>query len=416
MRLKLEHFVLYAAILQTEYAAQVSDLDHEIFTTPMTRAIHNAIVCLYSAGVKIDAKVVSAEMARLGHPENFMMDLIDEMSGESLFTKDMNHIIFTLKDMSFREDLKGNIALVDKMVHTSVETKDIIDSMENCISKYTAPSRAFRIENIGDREEFFGTWGYVQTGFIDLDRMLMGLYNSDLITLAARPGLGKTTMAINIMENVIERERKPVIFFSREMCKKQIIARMLSKRTHVDYHSIIQNKMHDYEVKVVDKAWADIKQNYENLLVIDDKTSSVYDICSTARMMDMKQKPGLIIIDYIGLLEAKGHNPNERVTNITNKLKQFAQNNEVPVLALCQLNRMVESRTSKRPQLSDLRDSGSIEQDSNTVIFLYENDEGDYMCDIAKNRAGKTGEVRLRYDKATYNISNYNYSHVEVDA
>ena len=220
-------------------------------------------------------------------------------------------------------------------------------------------------------------------------------------------------MAVNIMEYVIEVEKKPVLFFSREMSKNQLLARIISRKTNVDYHSIMDHKMLDWEKSSVDKAFIDIKTKWKDLHWIDDKTANISDICTTARTVELKQRAGLIIIDYIGLCDARGNNPNERMSNITRQLKLYAQTSGVPVLALAQLNRMVENRTTAEPKLSDLRDSGSIEQDANAVLFLWENAEQEFYCTIAKNRSGECGRVRLRFDKSAFSISDYNYNFVE---
>lgn len=413
MRAKLENFVLYTAVLAPEYTALVSDIDSDVFSTPKTRAIHNAIVCLYNCGAKIDVQLIRAEMDRVGHPAKYMDELISDMQGETLFAKDIGHIVWTLKDMSFRDDLSQSIYSAGEMVAHNEETKSVVDHLEKTIARYSAPQRCFDVSTLDDREEFFGTWGKIKTGFKGIDAMLHGMYDSDLITLAARPGKGKTSMALNILEYVIEVEKKPVIFFSREMCKRQIMARILAKKTAVDYHAIINNTVPAWGVAPLNKCWDDIKKTWSGYFFVDDKTADVKEMCATARTLAVKQKPGLVIVDYIGLCVADGKNANERVSNITGTLKRYAQSAEVPVLALSQLSREVEHRGSSEPQLSDLRDSGSIEQDSNAVLFLWE-EEMKMYCTIAKNRAGETGCVRLVFDKERYMFSDFRETYAEA--
>lgn len=406
MRSNIENFVLYTAILAPEYTALICDIDNDVFSSPKTRAVHNAIICLYNCGAKVDAKLVRAELVRVGHPEKYMDEIQAEMSGESLFTRDINQLIWTLKDIAFRDDLTSSISVADKMISHNEETKSVVDHLEKTIARYSAPQRCFDVTNLDDREDFFGEWGKIRTGFKGIDEKLHGMYDSDLITLAARPGKGKTTLALNIIEYVIEVEKKPVILFSREMCRRQIMARILAKKTAVDYHAIINSKVPTWGIEPLNRCWDDIKKNWAGYFFIDDKTADVKDICATARTLATKQKAGLVVVDYIGLCTAEGKNANERVSNITGTLKRYAQSAEVPVLALSQLSREVEHRGSSEPQLSDLRDSGSIEQDSNSVLFLWE-EEMKMYCTIAKNRAGECGRVRLVFDKERYMFSDF---------
>ncbi|HNX81957.1 MAG TPA: DnaB-like helicase C-terminal domain-containing protein [Candidatus Omnitrophota bacterium] len=406
MRHQIENFILYTAILAPEYTALICDIDNDVFSSPKTRAVHNAIICLYNCGAKVDAKLVRAELARVGRPEKYLDEIQAEMSGESLFTRDINHLVWQLKDMAFRDDIGESVNVASKMLAHNEETKSVVDHLEKTINRYSAPKRCFDIATIDDREEFFGTWGKVKTGFRHIDEKLQGIYDSDLVTLAARPGKGKTTLALNIIEYVIEVEKKPVILFSREMCRRQIMARILAKKTAVDYHAIINSKVPTWGVQLLNKCWDDIKREWAGFFFIDDKTADIREICATARTLATKQKPGLIVVDYIGLCTADGKNANERVSNITGALKRYAQSAEVPVLALSQLSREVEHRGSSEPQLSDLRDSGSIEQDSNSVLFLWE-EEMKMYCTIAKNRAGETGRVRLVFDKERYMFSDF---------
>ena len=413
MRPELESFVLYNSILAPEYLCMVCDMDHEIFSMPHTRSIHAAIISLYEAGAKIDPPLIRAEISRVGGTPNHLDKLIEDMHGKPLYTKDMVHTIWLLKDMAFRDEFVMSVRTAEKLICENAETKDVLKYIENTIARYSSPQRGFRIEDDTDLVEFFGKSQKIKTGISGIDSKLRGIYDSDLIILAARPGCGKTTMALNIMEYVIETEKKPVIIFSREMSKQQLLARIISKKTNVEYHSIIEHNMLDWEKSSVVNAWKDIKTKWKDIHWIDDRTSDISDIITTARMVKLNQKAGLVIIDYLGLCNAKGNNPNERMSNITRQLKLYAQTSGVPVLALAQLNRMVETRNTAEPKLSDLRDSGSIEQDANAVLFLWENADQEYYCTIAKNRSGECGRTRLRFDKAAFSISDYNYTYIQ---
>ncbi len=246
----------------------------------------------------------------------------------------------------------------------------------------------------------------LETGLRDLDRALSGLNNSDLILLAARPGMGKTSMALNILLNAGKKSGKQVAFFSLEMNKEQLALRLISSECFVDNKKLTTGKLTDQDWENVAAAAEALSRS--TILIDEDSNITVADILAKCRRVE---NLGLIIIDYLQLMQSSGNksrgneNRQQIVSDISRSLKLMAKELNVPVLCLSQLSRANESRQDKRPMLSDLRESGAIEQDADIVLFLYR--EGYYNrdsenpnlaeCIIAKNRHGETGKIDLQW-------------------
>ena len=259
-----------------------------------------------------------------------------------------------------------------------------------------------------DRDKHVGA----RTGFTLLDSIISGLNKSDLIIIAARPGMGKTSFAMNIATNVARRsEDKEVVTFNLEMSKEQLATRILSTEALVDSNSLRNGRISgDDWVKLATSAGY-----LSSLPLYIDDTASMTVQQMKAKLRRTKNL-GLVIIDYLQLMESTSHSDNRVVviSEITRQLKVMAKELNVPVILLSQLSRAVESRTDKRPMLSDLRESGSIEQDADIVLFLYRdayyNKESPKQniseCIVAKNRHGETGIVELVWDGQYTRFSN----------
>jgi len=262
-----------------------------------------------------------------------------------------------------------------------------------------------------DKDKYLGA----KSGFTLLDTVTSGLNKSDLIILAARPGMGKTSFALNIASNVARHSGKEVAIFSLEMSKEQLATRMLSSEALVDSNKLRNGHLSDNDwVRLA--SGADILCNLP--ITLDDTAgTNVPQIKSKLRRV---KNLGLVVIDYLQLLGStmKTENMVLRVQEITRNLKILAKELDVPVILLSQLSRAVEGRPDKRPLLSDLRDSGSIEQDADIVLFLYR--EGYYNketanpniceCIVAKNRHGETGPVKLIWDGQFTRFSNADFT------
>ena len=246
------------------------------------------------------------------------------------------------------------------------------------------------------------------TGYKDLDNMLAGLQRSDLIVLAARPAMGKTSLSLNLAHNVALLSKEPVLIFSLEMSKDQLVDRLLSMESGVDAWALRTGNLTDSDFEKIGQAMGTLS---EAPIYIDDTPGiSVSDLRTKARREAHAHPLGLIIVDYLQLMSAGGRynegNRVQEISEISRGLKLIARELNVPLLALSQLSRSVESRPDKIPQLSDLRESGSIEQDSDVVAFIYREEYYNPETDrknitdilIKKHRNGPTGAVELYFD------------------
>ncbi|MBR6382492.1 MAG: replicative DNA helicase, partial [Lachnospiraceae bacterium] len=258
------------------------------------------------------------------------------------------------------------------------------------------------LKNIEKAHNTDGTVTGIASGFTDLDYKTTGFQPSDLILLAARPSMGKTALALNIAIHVAAVERKHVAIFSLEMSKEQLVKRLLSQESHVDSQKLRTGNLADSE-------WAALIEGAEtvgkSLLAIDDTPGiTVSELRSKCRKLQMEQGLDMIIIDYLQLMSGskKAESRQNEVSEISRSLKAIARELSVPILALSQLNRKAEERSDHRPQLSDLRESGAIEQDADVVMFIdrerSENEEANKATVIiAKQRNGPIGDVNLMW-------------------
>ena len=270
------------------------------------------------------------------------------------------------------------------------ENKSFVHIRDSIVSVY-----ANLQELINNREEVEG----VKTGFSDLDKVIVGMGKSDLILVGARPGMGKTAFALNVASAVAKKSKKAVCIFSLEMSAEQLTMRLLSSEALIDSYKMRAGEL-DGEWDKLAQASSTLSEC--NILIDDTSGQTVAGIMSKLRRI---KNLGLVVIDYLGLMQSEHHNDNrvQEVSEISRNLKLLAKEFEVPVVCCAQLSRGPESRTDKRPMLSDLRDSGAIEQDADVVMFLYrdeyykESDDAQSVAEIiiAKNRHGSTGKVKV---------------------
>jgi replicative DNA helicase len=244
------------------------------------------------------------------------------------------------------------------------------------------------------------------TGYVDLDALLGGLQKSDLVVLAARPSMGKTSLALDIMRNVAVNAKVPVGIFSLEMSKDQLVDRLLSSQSDVNLWKIRTGHLNEDDFDQIGKAMGELS---ESPIFIDDAAgSNIMEIRTKARRLQSEHGVGLIVVDYLQLMEGRSQdNRVQEVSEISRALKLLARELNVPVLALSQLSRGVENRPDKIPQLADLRESGSIEQDADVVMFIYREEmykgkdsRRPHIAEIhiKKHRNGPTGQVDLFFD------------------
>ncbi len=262
----------------------------------------------------------------------------------------------------------------------------------------------------------------LSTGLRDLDTRINGLNKSDLLLIAARPAMGKSAFALNIGVNVAKKYKKTVAIFNLEMSREQLAMRLLASEGFVEMQKLATGKLSEDEWSKLCMASAALSQT--DIRIDDNPSVTVADINAKCRRLD---NLGLVIIDYLQLMQGSGYgkkNGDNRVTvvgELSRALKIMAKELDVPVICLSQLSRAVESRTDKRPILSDLRESGAIEQDADSVMFLYRDeyyhenteDKGVAECIVAKNRHGETGAVKMQWIGQYQTFADREWKHAE---
>ena len=251
----------------------------------------------------------------------------------------------------------------------------------------------------------------LKTGYLDLDEK-QGFRPGDLLVLAARPGMGKTALALNVMERVALKEKKSVLMFSLEMPGDQLITRLLSSHARISHRNLREGKLSQEDRRRLTLAGSAFRK--ARIFVDESSQPSLAQIRAKARRLRFDGNLDLIIVDYLQLLNAKAESRQNEISLISRTLKSIARDLKVPVLALAQLNRKAEDRTDHRPMLSDLRESGAIEQDADMVMLLMREDyyqeteenRDKAQVSIAKNRHGSTGEFQLRFTKKYMRFEN----------
>ncbi len=316
-----------------------------------------------------------------------------------------------ISEFSFSEDQDVAI-LLDK-----AEQKLFSISQES-LKKNFIPIKSVLTETFNRIDELHksggkGTRG-IPTGYRDLDNRLSGFQNSDLIILAARPSLGKTTFALDLIRNIAIRSRVPVGIFSLEMSKEQLVDRLLAAEAKVDLWRMrtgrLSDKEEDDDFPRIGKAMGILSE--APIFIDDSPNANVMEIRTKARRLKMEHNMGFLVIDYLQLMEGNGPTESrvQEISAISRALKQIARELDIPVLAISQLSRAVESRSPAIPKLADLRESGSIEQDADIVMFIYRKakdksrecpEEEKYLAEIHidKHRNGPTGICRLFFDE-----------------
>ena len=258
----------------------------------------------------------------------------------------------------------------------------------------------------------------IPSGYVDLDNLTAGLQNSELVIIAARPSVGKTAFALNLVRHVIVEEQHPVLFFSLEMARIELAERLLACQSRVDSHRIRKGHLNSDDIQKLMDAGEILRR--ARLYIDDTPQRTMLQIAATARrLMKKEEKEGglkLIVIDYLQLIEPENRRDprQEQVAQISRRLKFLARDLNIPVIALAQVNRASEDRQDHKPRLSDLRESGSIEQDADTVLMLhrpgkFDGQQEDNILEIiiAKQRNGPTGEITLTYLKQYMRYENY---------
>ena len=416
-----EQAVLGSMLIDPRCVSEVIDkLRTDDFYIRQNKEIYETIYSMFNYSLTIDPVTVLENMKQNGYyDENQSRGYILQLMDATPTAANVGEYIEIIKDKTLLRRVAEAAGDLTAMIQEGTATgQDILEAAEQRVYAIRQGRAARGLTPISDviidvydrLEELAASDRAIpglSTGLRDLDRAISGLNNSDLILLAARPGMGKTSMALNILLDAGKRSGKKVAFFSLEMSREQLALRLISSECYVDNKKLVTGKLDDQDWESV--AAAADSLNRSTILIDDDSSVTVADILAKCRRVD---DLGLIVIDYLQLMQSaggksgsRGENRQQIVSDISRSLKIMAKDLNVPVLCLSQLSRANESRQDKRPMLSDLRESGAIEQDADIVLFLYR--EGYYNADtenpnlaeciIAKNRHGETGKVDLQW-------------------
>lgn len=419
--LEAEQALLGGVLVDPDALTRVVDtVRSEHFYRPSHRLLFETIAKLFEKGEPIDLISVS---------ETLKSNKLLESIGGRAYLNDLALAVITTENLPYYAQVIKEKALLRQLIKAGTDVVYVayeepnaelaIDKAQQAVfavaqhgisDSLTAIEKILPVtfEQIEERNANKGTLMGLASGFYDLDNYLSGFQKSDLIILAARPSMGKTAFCLNIVTNAALKEKKPVLFFSLEMSKEQLVQRMLCAEAEVDAQRIRTGELNGADFEKIAAAMGRLG---DSPIFIDDTPSiGVMEMRAKARklMMERGGEPiGLIVIDYLQLMEGRGggggENRQNEIAAISRGLKGLARELKCPVVALSQLSRAVESRPDKKPMLSDLRESGSIEQDADVVMFIYRDEYYNPDTDrpgiadiiIAKQRNGPVGNIQL---------------------
>jgi replicative DNA helicase len=411
----------------------VSDLKlkREDFYHPQYGIIFEAISDLGLSNRPIDFVTVCSKLSEMGKidecgGQKAILDIIEDQASAA----NIYHYGKSVKQKaSMREIVREaqRVAALGKSYKG--EPEEYIQEVESAFFKLTNDAKSASMmplkmclkENLKELEDTSRKPGEIQgisTGFKELDKLLLGMKPGQLIVLAARPAMGKTSLACNIAVNACLHAHLPVALFSLEMLGKELSMRLLSSQAKVDSKRIQQKNFMDTDLRNIGRAVKELSTL--PIFINDAADSNLLDIQSQCRKIKSESGLGLIVIDYLQLMSShvKVQSREQEISNISRGLKNMAKELECPVIALSQLNRSVESRPNKRPNSSDLRESGAIEQDADIVMFVYRDEvynpdtkePGIAEVIVSKNRSGETGTAKMAWVGAYTSFENLAYT------
>jgi replicative DNA helicase len=394
-------------------------LSDEDFYREDNRIIYSAIMNLYNRGDAIDIITLKSELSSMGKLEAVGgLEYLAELPEKVPTTANVDKYIKIVEEKAtLRTLIRTANELITLGYDPTQEVEELMDNaekkifgvMQNRAQKSYSSMKDILVDTFIELEELYNRKEHVTgvpTGFIDLDYKTAGLHGSELILVAARPAMGKSAFALNIATNAAVRAKTPVAIFSLEMSKEQMANRILCSEALVDSNKVRTGKVEDDDWTKLAEASGILS---EAQIFIDDTPGiSIMEIRAKCRKMKLEKDIGLVVIDYLQLVQGSSKRAGSReqeIAEISRSLKILAKEINVPVIALSQLSRAPEQRPDHRPMLSDLRESGSIEQDADIVMFLYRDDyynqdsEKKNVAEVilAKHRAGSTGTVELAW-------------------
>jgi len=428
-----EKIILNCLLINSE-AIEITlrTLSVEAFYFKNHQEIYKAIIFMYKKKLSIDIFTLTTFLQDNGLLEiiggiKVLIELINQIPNLVY----LEEYIRLVKDKFIRRSLiKLGYEAINSGYITNIPLENILNDFENQLFNLTNEIKAQKLFSSAEllntillelkKKSLTPTLPGLPSGFYDLDTLTQGFQKSDLIIIAGRPSMGKTALCLNIALNVIKSSKLPVLIFSLEMSKEQIMYRLLAMETNISQMRLKSGKIYQNDWLKLNKI---IKILSKLPFFIDDTPDlSIQDIRSKIKTLIFEQTQiGLIIIDYLQLMQSsklKIENRVQELSVITRSLKNIAREFNIPIIALSQLSRNVENRIDKRPILSDLRESGSIEQDADLVLMLYRtkyynsnqiNEQTSYLTEliIAKHRNGPIGSIKLKFDEKRTKFLNF---------
>ena len=411
--IEAETSVLGALLIDRDAIVSVAEFLRDVhFYDDKHASIYQSVLELYEERTPIDVLTVSDKLKK--------KKLLKKIGGASFLATLVNnvptaaHVEHYAKIVKDAATKRRMISVASKLVEQSFDEGigaiDLMDKAEEEIFSLTqaslaqvfTPVKAALADSFDRLDELHKRAGGlrgVPTGFKDLDNTLAGLQRSNLIILASRPGVGKTSLALNIAQHLSVNEKIPVGYFSLEMSREELVDRLLVAQADIDAWKLKTGKLDEEDFTKLSNAMGELAE--ANLFIDDTPALSILEMRTKARRLQVEQGLELLIVDYLQLARSRNlENRVQEVSEISQGLKNLARELKIPVLALSQLSRAVEQRGNRKPQLADLRESGSIEQDADVVIFLWREEEENpenIVLDIAKHRNGPLKSIKLYF-------------------
>lgn len=397
-----ERAIIATAIQRNTYMSRLLELEPTDFYSPENALLLSIMRDLYNAGETVDIPVIKATLVQRGKTETFDTKKIDELHDDVMYavTYNFDWMFDKVLDLSKKRKLAAlGTKIVDAASTHGTTTDELVERIDRAVSEINRDrsAKAVSVSEVaaGGDSGFVEAEKYLTTGFPDLDQILLGLFGGQLIIIGARPGVGKSAFALQMAEHIAREGR--VLFFSLEMPKKQIIRRMITRRTGIPANAMRSGNISGDQRREVQATLREIEKDYKNLIVIDNATD-FYTIVNTAKKQYDQYGLSCIMIDYLQLCRMKSAEKRYlQLGEMTATLKAMSIKYGLPIVVLSQLGRIAENKT---PELSELRESGNIEQDADVVIFPHRPNmkEGKVELIIAKNRDGSIGFKKLFFN------------------
>ena len=381
-----ERAVLGGIYMNNKAIVDVKDLlpSGDAFYNSYYRTIYEAMLALHAKNMKIDMVTLQAQLTEMNAaPEIASAEfLIDAVKSVDFIGNVTDYARVVYNKYSLRELIKATNEIRDNCYESdddvseilSIAEKKIVDIVQNQLSDAYVPIKTYvseALNQINEASKREGKISGLATGFTDLDNMTSGFLPGNLVILAARPAMGKTALALSIAENISVKNKKPVLVFSLEMSGAELVKRILSMESGVDSMKYKSGELDEGEMECLLDSAGNVASSG---LIVRDDVFRLGEIRSLSRRLKAERDIEMIVVDYLQLVNvenAKNLSREQQISEISRSLKLLAKELKIPVMALSQLSREVEKRSDKRPELSDLRESGAIEQDADLVMFIY---------------------------------------------